>query len=94
MVKLYDFLVLNWVRSPENLSALQRLENAMRSNFGGPEIVIRGAHDLDTAFFHGALRENFGVRWGTDVSMRRDLDRPIIGSLYGQSNLATGPRTL
>ena len=86
MRKLYTFLDPNSTPSPEILSALKRLENAMWSKTWGPDIILKGAHDLDTAFFNGKLRENFGVQWGTTASMMRDVGRPVIGSLYGTTH--------
>ena len=82
---LTNFLVDHWP-SPKVKEALDRLRQVVRTPFWGPDMLVQIARDLDTAFFHGRLRDTIQVSWG-DVDIF--WDSHIVDKL-GVTNLDQG----
>lgn len=62
--RLTTFLTSNPQASPEIQQALDRLYEARWNQNWGPDIIIKAAHDIDTAFFNCSLLGKITMRWG------------------------------
>lgn len=72
---LTTFLVSDPQASPEVEQALDRLCEARWNQNWGPDIIIKAAHDIDTAFFKSSLLGKITLRWGDIETI---LQRPHV----------------
>ena len=59
---LTTFLVDQWP-SQRVVDALNHIDQVLWTPVWGPEMLIQISRDLDTAFFHGRLRDSIKVSW-------------------------------
>lgn len=66
-------------------AAIARMKDAMRwasENPGGPDLMIKAFHDLDSVFFRGVLRHDVTLRWNDDKDFK---DNGITNKCWGRT---------
>ncbi|MCJ1268479.1 hypothetical protein MMC22_008367 [Lobaria immixta] len=71
---LEDFLDPNRPPMPRVRAALQRITDAMCiQDDWYPDVILKAAHDIDTAFFMGWLEGNVRIQWMNQIKMVEQL---------------------
>ena len=88
--EITSFLSPNTEPPPKVQQALKRLKDLRNLCYWGPDLIIKAAHDLDTALFGGKLRKRIAISWVNREFLNPDLSLEGRRELVGRCS--TSPR--